>query len=528
MHTLTINGHSTTVPDGATVLDAARGLGIRIPTLCHREGHEPFTSCMLCVVEDRGTGRIIPSCSARAVDGMEIETDSPAVRDARKVALELLLSDHEGDCEAPCTRICPAHLNIPLMLRQIIAGAYREALVTTKETIPFPAVLGRICPAPCEKGCRRAQHDDAVPICILKRFVGDHGLSAEPYLPPCAPASGKRVAIIGAGPAGLSAAFYLQQLGHACTVFDRAGEPGGALRSAIPGERLPRAVLDGEIGIVRLLGAAFRMNTALGRDVAIDHLRSEFDAVVIAIGAIVDADTSFLKLGMAKGGIKAQVHTHETSERGVFACGDAVHANRMAVRAVAAGRATAASVGQFLSGGAVTGLHTRFDSMLGRLREGEMAQFLEGARPGPGLHVPSDRPEELGEADARAQAERCLHCDCRKPEECALRNYAGEYDAKQRRYAGAARRQVEIVRQHASVVYEPGKCIKCGLCVTITEQAREELGLTFVGRGFDVRVAAPFSEPLSRALARTADECVAACPTGALAHSGAAPRQPAA
>jgi len=118
--------------------------------------------------------------------------------------------------------------------------------------------------------------------------------------------------------------------------------------------------------------------------------------------------------------------------------------------------------------------------------------------------------------EARAEALRCLHCDCRKPETCKLRLYAGEYGANPRRYKND-RRMFEQRAAHPDVIYEPGKCIACGLCVQVAERAREPLGLAFIGRGFDVRVNVPFGRSLAEGLQRVAAECVAACPTGALA-----------
>jgi len=515
MPRLIIDGRQVEAPTGATVLEAARTLGIPIPTLCHLDGYEPFTSCMVCVVQDKATAKMIPSCAARAADGMVVETDNAAVRDARRVALELLLSDHVGDCAAPCQRVCPAHLDIPLMLRQIAAGDHHAAIATAKLTIPFPATLGRICPAPCEKGCRRAQHDDPVTICLLKRFVGDAELEAKhPFVLARAPASGKRVAVVGAGPTGLTAAFYLLQHGHACSVFDAQDKPGGGLRS-IPAGRLPHHVLDTEIDVVRKLGAELHAKTRLGRDIALADLHRLFNAVIIATGK-PDRETAYA-LGIANGAtLSANPHSGATDTHGLFAGGDCVSEHRMAVRSVGAGRILAASVHQYLSDTPVTGLHHRFDSVLGKLHPDELARFLQLANSEPGRHRASDGPRGFTDAEARAEAARCLHCDCRKRDGCRLRDYATEYDARQRRYVSEERQPFLLIRQHDRVIFEPAKCIKCGLCVQITKRAGEKLGLTFIGRGFDVRVGVPLDESMADALTTTAEACVEACPTGAL------------
>ena len=514
MARLTIDSREIEVPDGTTLLEAARQLGIEIPTLCFLQGQDPSTSCMVCVVKLAGRNGLLPACATVAADGMVVESETDEVHGARRAALELLLSDHVGDCVGPCQSLCPAHMNIPLMLRQIARGELADAVATVKRRIPLPAVLGRICPAPCEKGCRRGQHDDPVAICLLKRHVADVDLaSAEPYLPPCAPSTGKRVAIVGAGPAGLSAAWFLLQAGHACALLDDHEEPGGMLRYAVPEERLPRHVVAAEAALVARLGAELRLGTRVG---SLDGLRHEFDAVLVAAGELAEGDAAKLGLEASAKGIAADRRTLATGVAGVFAAGGAVRPQRMAVRAVADGRAAAASIDQFLRGAAVVGLPKPFTTRIGRLQEGELAAFMEGASKA-GRAAPSGGLEQGYTRDeARAEAARCLHCDCRKPVTCKLRRYAEAYGASPSRYK-AQRRPFEQQARHPEVVYEPGKCIACGLCIQICAAAGEELGLTFIGRGLDVRVAVPFDEAIDAGLRRVARECAAACPTGALA-----------
>jgi len=227
---LTIDNREVEVPAGATILDAAERLGIEIPTLCHLKGRQPLTSCLVCLVKVGHAERLVPACATRAAAGMEVASETDEVRHARRTALELLLSDHLGDCLAPCWFACPAELDIPVMLRQIAAGDMRGAIATVKARLALPAVLGRICPAPCEKACRRAGLDGAVSICQLHGAVADVDLaSAAPYRPACAAASGRRVAIAGGGPTGLAAAYYLARHGHAVTIFDERDRLGGRL-----------------------------------------------------------------------------------------------------------------------------------------------------------------------------------------------------------------------------------------------------------------------------------------------------------
>lgn len=517
MPRITIDGRQVEVDAQATILDAAEKLGIEIPTMCFLRGHEATTSCMVCVVKVAGAASLVPACGTPVRDGMVIESDSDEVREARKAALELLLSDHVGDCAGPCATGCPAHMDIPLMIRQIASGQMRQAIATVKRDIALPAVLGRICPAPCENVCRRAQHDKAVSVCLLKRYVADVDLqAADPYLPRCLPKRSKRVAIIGAGPAGLAAAYYLRQDGFDCTIFDDHDEPGGMLRYAVPEEELSHDVLAAEIAQIRKLGVEFKLGVKVGADVSMEHLREEFAAVFVAVGALKPGDAELLRLEASeKIGIDGT--TYATEVPGVFAGGDAVRRRKMTVRAVADGKEAAVSIAQFLLGDEVTGPMKAFNSRMGKLKEGEMKLFLQLAGRG-GRQLPTQPAGGFTSDEAQTESERCLHCDCRKIDDCLLRQYSETHEARQTRYK-AERRPFVQKTQHPDVIYEPGKCIDCGICIATAARAGEKLGLTFVGRGFDVRVAVPFEGSLAEGLRLAAEQCVAACPTGALARN---------
>jgi NADPH-dependent glutamate synthase beta subunit-like oxidoreductase/ferredoxin len=283
MISLTIDGRSIRVAPGTTILDAARWLGIRIPTMCHVPGIEPASSCFLCAVQVEGRRTLSPACAMPAAEGMAVVTNSADVRAARRMALELLLSDHAGECVAPCAAQCPAGLDIPGFVSGIAAGDARGAMEVISRRLALPGSLGRVCPRLCEEQCRRCDLDEGLAIGALHRFAAD--VDAAAYVVPRAPDSGKSVAIVGAGPAGLSAAYFLLQKGHACTLFDAHPQPGGMLRYGIPAYRLPREALDAEIEIIRRMGAEFRMNRSWGEDFTLAGLRSAHDAVFIAIGA---------------------------------------------------------------------------------------------------------------------------------------------------------------------------------------------------------------------------------------------------
>ncbi len=379
MLNITINGQPHQVSDGTRVIAACRGVGVEIPTLCWLEGQAHFTSCMVCVVKDVHRGRLIPSCSAPVTDGMALETDTDEVRDARRVALELLLSEHIGDCRAPCQRVCPLQLDIPHMIRQIASGDLDAAVQTVQNAQTQSGVTCEQCKAPCEKACRRSRVDQPVAICRLVGIVGGVG-----------------------------------------KVESR--------KSKVEMDSTPNA-------------------------------------------------------------------QHPTTN------------NQVESQTLDVGR-WALDVGR-------SETPVRFDSTIGPLQAGDLEAFLAGAVPGLQV-IPAG--DDFTPAEAAREAARCLRCDCRKPEGCKLRDLAETYGARQARYKGTGRNPVAIMRDHPAIVFEPGKCIKCGICTRIAEAAGEAPGLTFLNRGMETTVGVPFGDPLGQALTRTtALRCADACPTGALA-----------
>ena len=168
------------------------------------------------------------------------------------------------------------------MNRLIAVGKFNESLAVVKRDIALPAVLGRICLAPCEGACHRKTVDEAVSICLLKRFVGDEG--AEPEIIP-EPKTGKKVAVIGAGPAGLAAAYYLQLKGVEVTLLDKNEKPGGLLRTAISEEILPKEVLNKDIELILKTGVKFQGGKEINREF-FETLKNDFDAVILAAGTL--------------------------------------------------------------------------------------------------------------------------------------------------------------------------------------------------------------------------------------------------
>ena len=232
---LTIDDQRIEAKPGDTILQAARAAGIEIPTLCYLEGFEAGASCMVCAVKLKHNGQFIPACGSRVVDGMEVEHDTAEVRDTRRMALELLFSDHLGDCLSPCQRICPAHLGIPAILKHMRGGDPGKAAAVARRDLALAGMLCRICHRPCESGCRRGTHDESVAIAELVVHAIDTELAAGNPRPPLrSPEQLGQVAIIGSGFTGLSAAWFLAQQGVACTVIDQNPEPAATLRAAYP------------------------------------------------------------------------------------------------------------------------------------------------------------------------------------------------------------------------------------------------------------------------------------------------------
>ncbi len=668
---LTINGRETCVEEGTSILDAARRLAIRIPTLCHVQGFPPSASCSLCAVQVEGRANLSPSCAIPVAEGMAVFTDTDEVRASRKAALELLLSDHVGDCVGPCRTGCPAQLDIPGFLFEAGAGNFRRAAEIASDYLTLPAALGRICPRLCEQRCHRCETGDSLAIGSLHRFVADQDLSAGTrYLPRQEAGSGKRVAIVGAGPAGLTAAFHLLRRGHSVVLFDAHTSPGGMLRWGIPEFRLPRTVLESEVETIRMLGGEFRMRQRLGADFTLDDVRRDFDAVFLAIGAqgsrgldcpgeelalpaieflagvsagqppptgtvvlvlgggntAVDAARTAVRLGtrsvvvlyrrtrrempclmsevetaeaegvrletlvapvqlekagegrlrltcarmelgapddsgrarpvpipgseftleatcviaaigqkveadslgelrLSRRGIAVDPGTSATNLAGVFAGGDAVTGADLAVRAVASGRLAAISIDQYLAGRPVVGDPEMINVLMGKLDDGELAEFFREIEESPRATMPELPLEkrlhcfaevELGltAETALREAGRCMSCGCQKSTTCLLRQYATEYGADALRFSGA-RRKFRRDTSHPEIVYEPGKCILCGACVTAAAQAGDGLGLAIVGRGFEAAVAVPLRGTMVEALPTAAKRAAEVCPTGA-------------
>jgi formate dehydrogenase (NADP+) beta subunit len=188
---------------------------------------------------------------------------------------------------APCMDACPIHLDIPKYVECIKEAKFEESLNVIRERLPLPGIVGRVCVRPCEEHCRRANMDEPISIKYLKRFVADCELSHHKQPDYQIAPSGKtgKIAIVGAGPAGVTCAYHLAGKGHKVTIYEQLGEPGGMSAVGIPDYRLPRSILRGEVEQIQKMGVTIKYHTSIGKDITLKQLENDNDAVFIAIGA---------------------------------------------------------------------------------------------------------------------------------------------------------------------------------------------------------------------------------------------------
>ncbi|MDK9779981.1 formate dehydrogenase subunit alpha [Vibrio sp. B172a] len=282
---IVIDGKYRIVEEGLTLLEAAKVCGVEIPSLCGMNKSNEKVPCDLCVVEveSGGTKR---ACELEVYRGLNVVTQSEQLSEHRRKALNRIMTDHYADCEAPCKTACPAGVDIQSYLYHIAQNDHQKAIEVIKRTLPMPLSIGRVCPAFCESECRRSLVDEPIAIRQLKRHAADADLSAHgAYVPEKKPSKGLNIAVVGSGPGGLTAGYYLSNEGYDVTVFESMPKAGGWLRYGIPEYRLPKDILDKEIELMCRNGMQVHTNQKLGVDFTLSQLSEEYDAVCLAVGA---------------------------------------------------------------------------------------------------------------------------------------------------------------------------------------------------------------------------------------------------
>ena len=561
MVNIKIDGKEISVEDRSTILDVARMVSIEIPTLCHYDGCEPFSSCMVCMVKDVDNDKFIPACSSTVIEGMNIETYSDELIVARREALELLLSNHIGDCEAICRIACPAFVDIPNMIRNVKRGDMNAAASALRDELALPRIVSRICHASCQKACKRGRVDDSISIQKIEKSVADYGYTNEINVA-VNNENCKKIAIIGSGPTGLSVAFYLLKLGYSCVVFEKSNNIAPSLRNIIDlnankeasdlGSDLSIEIIDKDIDVIKSMGCEFRTNIEIVKEkrennhIAFNSLIEDYDAVVIVTGSdvrnclvkvvndVIEVDNATFQITnqeplRKQRESKKQVCLPIKSTGGptggikkVFAGGDAILPLGKIIFSVANGRELANSVNRFLIDGKVSAITADFDSRSGARDKAGIAAEVAMCDTHNKALLDDGNTDDV---EIIIEAHRCLSCDCAKSTNCKLRDLSTKLDVTQSKFKAdpnpifSDKNNFSTIDKRIygnQIIFDPGKCIKCGVCVRISEQLNEDVGLAFLGRGMDTHIGVPFDGVLDDAIKNSANECVNGCPTGAL------------
>lgn len=281
---ITLNGKPFQVEANQSLLSAAQQCGVIIPCLCGSDGVSGH--CGLCDVDIDGVGLTSASdCQPR--EGMVITTNSSKIEQRRKHILETLLENPNITCSLPpCQVACPAKVDVQLYLSLIAKNEFQQAVKVIKNTLPMPLSIGRVCPAFCEHKCLRNNVDEPLAIRQLKRYAADYDIAAyRSFQPERKAEKGKKVAIVGAGPGGLSCGYFLGREGYDVDIFEAMPQAGGWLRYGIPEFRLPKAILDQEIDLLCQHGVTLHTHHVLGDDFTLSSLSHDYDAVCLAVGA---------------------------------------------------------------------------------------------------------------------------------------------------------------------------------------------------------------------------------------------------
>jgi len=393
-----------------------------------------------------------------------VEPPSPVrTPDAVEDQAELILDRCRGEGPANCVNRCPLHVDARSYVQLAREERFDEALQKVREKLPFPGILGYVCAHPCELHCKRVDDDNPIRIRDIKRFLADHEQGPPQHFLDCAPTQGKRVAVVGAGPAGLIAAHDLTRRGYDVTLFEKDDRIGGCLVSRIPDYRLPRRVVERDLSIIEALNIDVQLNAEIGRDLTVEQLRDEFDAVLLLIGyqggveLLRSAGATFER--SASGTVWGDPVTAETALDGVFAGGDAVSGPGTVINSLGFGRRVAESAARYLE-----------DRDLSEDREGPLPARLlwtleidekERQRRVRQPVMLTPHTEAMNEAEVIDESGRCLDCECGLcVKDC---EYLTKYCTSPKELARSVLRGM----QHDDVSKMAYSCNLCELCKTV-------------------------------------------------------------
>jgi predicted molibdopterin-dependent oxidoreductase YjgC len=360
MVNLKINNISIKAPEGSTILEAAKEAGFKIPILCHNDSLSHYSSCMVCMVRDKRSDSFLPSCSAVVQEDMDIDISGEDVISLRKKAVELLLSEHRAECDAPCKVVCPAGYNIPLMNRLLSARDYNAAYRLSNNQINSSELKCTDCPGYCENACRRKKIDIPISIRNMQLFVSQQ----------------------------------------------------------------------------------FKKDKAAKE-------------ITLETNTVTPPDTN--------------VKSGKPSKR--------------------------------------------FTSRIGKLEEIELTEWLKECK------KDVTRVRDISDLEsASSESESCMHCDCRAVDNCRLRDIADEFSIKDPRGKIVNSPIVKKININTGLVFENAKCIKCGLCVRLCEDSKDEPALCFINRGFISIISEPLTVDFNNILKSKTKEVIDICPTGALSQ----------
>lgn len=449
---VTINGQTVVGRAGSTVLELALANGIVIPHLC--DGAEPWGSCGLCLVEVEGRPQPVRACCLTAEEGMVVNSRTERVQRDRRLVLELMLSEHTGDCTAPCSMACPAGVDCQVALAALARGDFRRAAAVWKDALPLPGAVGLTCGAFCRSACRRRYVEEPLSIPALQVWTARADLdSGHPVCPSMVPDSGWSVCVVGGSLRGLSAAYFLRRLGHRVTVAEESSKMGGVLRERCPDTGL----LDRELSWLEGLGICFQTGCPV--------------SVVRASGGGFD-----LLLPLAEGGEDP-------------------------AREVARGRQAAEKA------------HERLTREAPNSRPTIRCRAQVSERSFQNVPICLGQPVDGGDlATVRAEASRCLECGCSAYPACGLLREINAAGVRPGRLGWV--RLPGPTPLTPGLVYTRSKCLLCGRCVRACgETGRGLLSLSGKGRQTTIIGGLPdgTDSPCANCL-----RCLEACPTGAL------------